>query len=260
MQGGDCSKTVLIKKTTTRMSKIKMVMFDLSGTTVHDDTGVRDCLYRAAQEHGLPATPEEILFHMGTNKIHLYQYLIARSRGQQIDIRDFERVRDPETLEFATKVFDRYEEIMIDHYRHQVKEVPGAADTFRWCREHGIKVATDTGFHKQVTMAIMDGLGWLRDGLVDISVDVQDIPGERGRPAPFMIFHAMQSLDIQSVHEVLKIGDTPADMLEGVNAGCRGVVGVMSGPRPVTDWGCYRHTHVIPSVKELPALIESEFN
>ena len=69
----------------------------------------------------------------------------------------------------------------------------------------------------------------------------------------------MQHLDIQNVREVLKIGDTPADMLEGVNAGCRGVVGVLSGPRPGRPWGCYRHTHVIPSVKELPALIETEF-
>lgn len=236
-----------------------MVMFDLSGTTVHDDTGVRDCLYQAAREHDLRTTPDEILLHMGTNKIHLYQYLIAKSKGQSIDFRDFEKVRNPDTLEFATKVFHRYEEIMINHYRTQVREVPGAADTFRWCHDHGIKVATDTGFHKDVTRAIMDGLGWLRDGLVDLSVDVQDIPGERGRPAPFMIFHAMQHLDIQNVRDVLKIGDTPADMLEGVNAGCRGVVGVLSGPRPVAAWGCYRHTHVIPSVKELPALIETEF-
>lgn len=237
-----------------------MVMFDLSGTTVHDDTGVRDCLFQAAQEHSLPTTPDEILLHMGTNKIHLYQYLIAKSQGRQIAFRDFEKVRDPDTLDLATKVFHRYEEIMIQHYRTQVKEVPGAAETFRWCHAHGIKVATDTGFHKDITMAIMDGLGWLRDGLVDLSVDVQDVPGERGRPAPFMIFHAMQHLDIQSVQEVLKIGDTPADMLEGVNAGCLGVVGVLSGPRPVTSWGCYRHTHVIPSVKELPALIETEFD
>ena len=241
------------------MNPIKMVMFDLSGTTVHDDTGVCDCLHQAAQEHGLQTTPAEILLHMGTNKIHLYQYLIARSRGASIDFRDFEKFQDPSTLELALRVFHRYEEIMIHHYRHEVKEVPGAADTFRWCHAHGIKVATDTGFHKAITQAIMDGLGWLRDGLVDVSVDVQDIPGERGRPAPFMIFHAMERLDIQSVHQVIKIGDTPADMLEGTNAGCRGVVGVLSGPRPVTAWGVYRHTHVIPSVKELPQLIEAEF-
>jgi len=242
------------------MSKIKMVMFDLSGTTVYDDTGVRDCLYKAAVEFKLNTTPDEILLHMGTNKIHLYQYLIAKSHGKRIDFRDFEKFQEPGTLELATKVFHRYEEIMINHYRTEVKEVSGASDTFRWCHQNGIKVATDTGFHKDVTMAIMDGLGWLRDGLVDISVDVQDIPGERGRPAPFMIFHAMEKLDIQSVADVLKIGDTPADMLEGTNAGCRGVVGVLSGPRPVTAWGCYRHTHVISSVKELPQLIETEFS
>ena len=162
------------------MSKIKMVMFDLSGTTVYDDTGVRDCLYKAAVEFKLKTTPEEILLHMGTNKIHLYQYLIARSRGKNIDFRDFEKIQDPKALELATKVFHRYEEIMIAHYRNEVKEVPGAADTFRWCHANGIKVATDTGFHRQITQAIMDGMGWVRDGLVDISVDVEHAPNERG--------------------------------------------------------------------------------
>jgi phosphonatase-like hydrolase len=241
------------------MGKISMVMFDLSGTTVHDDTGVRDCLYKAAQEFGLKTTQEEILLHMGTNKIHLYQFLIARERGKKIDMKDFERIKDPETYEPAVKVFDRYEEIMIEHYRKEVKEVPGTVDTFRWCHEHGIKVATDTGFHREITNAIMEGLGWVRDGLVDLPVDVEHIPGQIGRPAPYMIFYAMTNLDIQSVHEVIKIGDTPADMLEGHNAGCRGVVGVLSGPRPVTAWGKYWHTHVIPSVADLPNLIESEF-
>jgi phosphonatase-like hydrolase len=241
------------------MGKISMVMFDLSGTTVHDDTGVRDCLYEAAQEYELNTTPDEILLHMGTNKIHLYQFLIARSRGKKIAMEDFEKIQDPETHEEALKVFQRYEEIMMAHYRAECKEVPGAADTFRWCHDNGIKVATDTGFHRGITEAIMDGLGWLRDGLVDCSVDVEHAPGERGRPAPFMIFYAMAQLNIQSVHEVIKIGDTPADMLEGHNAGCRGVVGVLSGPRPVEAWGKYRHTHVIPSVKELPELITNEF-
>lgn len=33
-------------------------------------------------------------------------------------------------------------------------------------------------------------------------------------------------------------------------------IGVLSGPRPVTDRGKYRHTHVIPSVADLPALYD----
>ena len=242
------------------MSKIKLAVFDLSGTTIQDDSGVRDSLYEAAVEFKLETTAEEILLHMGTNKIHLYQFLIARARGQAITIRDFEKPQDAETVELATKVFHRYEEIMIARYRRGVTEIPGAADTFRWCHAHGIKVATNTGFHRHITETIMESLGWLRAGLVDISVDVEHSPGHRGRPAPFMIFHAMAQLDIQSVAEVIKVGDTPADMLEGTNAGCRGVIGVLTGSRPVAAWGKYRHTHVIPSVAELPELIETEFN
>jgi phosphonatase-like hydrolase len=241
------------------MSKISMVMFDLAGTTVYDDNEVRDCLYKAALEFDLDTAPDEILQHMGTNKIHLFQFLLARSQGKQIEFEDFEKIQDPETYDFAKKVFDRYEQLMIAHYRAGVKEIPGAADTFRWCQENGIQVATDTGFHGAITEAIMDGLGWIENGLVDVSVHVECIPGGRGRPAPYMIFYAMQKLNIQSVHEVIKVGDTPADMLEGRNAGCGGVVGVLSGSRSVVSWGKYRHTHVIESVQDLPALIENEF-
>ena len=119
---------------------------------------------------------------MGTNKIHLYQFLIARSQGKKVEIEDFEKTIYPETLDEAMKVFHRYSEIMIDHYRNEVREIEGAEDTFRWCHENGIKVATDTGFHRDITEAIMDGLGWVRDGLVDLSVDVEHVPGEHGRP------------------------------------------------------------------------------
>jgi phosphonatase-like hydrolase len=241
------------------MGKISMVMFDLSGTTVEDDMGVRDCLYQAAEEFNLKTTAEEILMNMGTNKIHLYQFLIARGRGRQIDIKDFEKIKDPETLEEAMQVYNRYTDLMVNHYRKNTQEIPGTSDVFRWCHAHGIKVATDTGFHRIVVEAIMDGLGWVRDGLVDLAVDVEHIPGEIGRPAPFMIYYAMTQLNVQSVHEVIKVGDTPADMLEGHNANCRGIVGVLSGPRPVEAWGRYWHTHVISSVADLPDLIETEF-
>ena len=241
------------------MAKISMVMFDLSGTTVYEKDGPLNSLYTAAQEFNLQTTKKEVLFHMGTNKIHLYQFLISRRKGRNIDIKDFERIKDPETYDEAKKIFNRYEELMLEHYRNELKEVEGTSDTFRWCHEHGIKVATDTGFHHEINEFIMDGLGWIRDGLVDIAVDVEYTPVQIGRPAPFMIFHAMAQLDVQSVHEVIKVGDTPADVLEGRNAGCIGVVVVLTGPRPVATMGKYRHTHIIPSVAELPELIESDF-
>lgn len=239
------------------MDRVSMIMFDISGTTIEDDLGVRDCLYKAAKEFKLDTSEEEIHIHQGMNKIHLYQFLIAKSKGKVINIQDFEKKKDPETLEEAKKIFDRYTELMIEHYKREVKEIPGTSDTFRWCKKNGIKVATDTGFHHDVMATILEEVGWLKDGLVDLAVDVEHIPGNIGRPAPFMIYHAMTELNVQSIHEVVKIGDTPADMLEGYNAGCRAVIAVLSGSRPLTSYTKYRHTHVIESVADVPELIES---
>lgn len=240
------------------MSKIKLVVFDLSGTTVEDDNAVAKCLHQAAREHGLEVTLEEFQKTIGTNKIHLYQYMIARSQGREVRIEDFEKYDFPEIRQEAMQIFGRYSVIMLDYYKQNVQAMPGAEHTFRWCRENGIKVATDTGFHRDINRAIMEGLGWLEGGLVDIAVDVESTNGV-GRPAPYMIFYAMEQLGVQSVREVIKVGDTPADLLSGWNAGCAGNIGVLSGANPIDVLGKYRHTHILKSVSELPKLIEKAF-
>jgi len=240
------------------MSKIKLVVFDLSGTTVEDDNAVAKSLHQAAVEFGLGVDLIEFQRTIGTNKIHLYQYMIARNRGQKVVFEEFEKYNFPDIQDEAMKIFHRYSEIMLDYYRRHVSAMPGAEDTFSWCRQHDIKVATDTGFHHDVNHAIMEGLGWLNKGLIDLAVDVEHTGGI-GRPAPFMLFYIMQKLEVHSVHEVIKIGDTPADLLSGRNAGCIGNVGVLSGANDAATLGKYSHTHLIPSVVELPELILREF-
>jgi len=121
-----------------------------------------------------------------------------------------------------------------------------------------ILVATDTGFHDDVNSAIMKGLKWLERGLVDLSLDVEDT-NEIGRPTPYLIHQAMFKLGIQSVHEVIKIGDTPADLLSGYNAGCIGNIGVLSGANTRDILIRYPHTHIIDSVADLPDLIQTTF-
>jgi phosphonatase-like hydrolase len=240
-------------------NKISLVVFDLSGTTVEDDNAVAKSLHKAAVEFKLSVTLEEFERSIGTNKIHLYQYIIARNRGKDLQFEDFEKYRFPEIEEEAKVIFKRYSEIMIDYYRNNVKAMDGAEDTFKWLHKKGIKVATDTGFHSDVTRAIMEKLQWVENGLTDLCIDVESIEGV-GRPAPYMIFHAMQKLGIQSVHEVIKIGDTPADLLSGHNAGCRGNIGVLSGANNRSILEKYRHTHILMSVKDLPAVIERDFS
>lgn len=238
--------------------KIKLVVFDLSGTTVEDDNAVAKSLHQAAVEYGLPVTLEAFQKTIGTNKIHLYQYMIAQHKGQSVKFADFEKYAFPDLEAEAMKLFGRYSEIMLDYYRNYVTAMPRAEETFSLCHENGIKVATDTGFHQDISDAIIQGLGWLEKGLIDLAVNVESTGGV-GRPAPFMIFYAMQQLGIQSVHEVIKIGDTPADLLSGKNAGCAGNIGVLSGANPIEVLGKIEHTHILNDVGELPELIGQSF-
>jgi len=119
--------------------------------------------------------------------------------GKKIDIEDFERIKHPETYDRAKKVFDRYQEIMLEYYRKKCKEVPGHRT-----RSDGVtstdQGATDTGFHRVITEAIMEGLGWIKDGLVDLFVDVQHILERSDGLRPSYLY-AMTQLNIQSVHE-----------------------------------------------------------
>ena len=76
-----------------------------------------------------------------------------------------------------------------------------------------------------------------------------------GRPAPYMIFHAMEALAVTDVARVLVAGDTPRDLQAGINSGAAYVVGVLSGASDADELGAHRHTHLLSSVAELPALL-----
>ena len=57
------------------MKKNNLMVFDLAGTTVEDDNAVPRCLHQAAMEYGLEVFPEEFQKTIGTNNIHLYQFM-----------------------------------------------------------------------------------------------------------------------------------------------------------------------------------------
>jgi phosphonatase-like hydrolase len=225
---------------------VKLVVFDMAGTTIRDDDRVLQCMMRTVERHGLQATSEEVNAFMGVSKRQVFDYFIQRQHGS-----------GPRAKEILETAYADFQHTLEEGYRQgAVEPIPGAEDTFRWLHARGIAVATTTGFYRKVTDILLGRLGWDR-GLVDAAISVDDVP--RGRPAPFMVFAAMARLGVESVHQVIKVGDTPFDMMEGHNAGVRGVVGVLTGAHQAESFGRVRHTHILPSVRELPELIESEF-
>jgi len=72
-----------------------------------------------------------------------------------------------------------------------------------------------------------------------------------------MLFHAMEIARVNSVAEVMAVGDTPLDLLAGTNGGLRCVVGVLSGASSPENLRRESHTHILQSVANLPALLAS---
>ncbi len=225
------------------MGPIELVVFDMAGTTIEDNGMVLTCLVDTVRSHDLPGEPKELNNLMGMNKREVFAMLAAR--------------RYPGDSAHAERVADEALTTFIEHmkaaYDKQLTPIPGAEATFAFLRERGIKIATDTGFDATIGGLIIDRLNWL-GRFVDTAIFSTDV--SLGRPAPYMIYRAMERLGVLDVHKVMKLGDSPSDLEEGYNAGCGEVIGVLSGAHTAETLGSYRHTRLIKSVADLPSLFE----
>jgi phosphonatase-like hydrolase len=223
------------------MGPIQLVVFDLAGTTVDDRGMVLECFVETVRAYDLPSTPEELNDKMGLNKREVLGMLAGRLYPPG----------SPEAGQLADRAMANFVERMSAAYERNLAPIPGAEETFAFLRERGIKIATDTGFDETIGGLIMQRLKWT-ERLIDMAITSSEVP--RGRPAPYMIFRIMEQLGIVDVQQVMKVGDSPADMEEGCNAGCGEVVGVLSGAHTATSLGAFRHTRLMESVADLPDL------
>jgi phosphonatase-like hydrolase len=223
-----------------------LVVFDLAGTTIEDHDVVAGYLAEAARAVGAPADREQANAVMGLPKPVAIARLLAHHEGGSPPPVDSARVRA------GTRVF---EESIVRHYRSPGAVVPisGIEEVFDQLRGAGLKLAIDTGFSSTIVRAIMDVLRWRSDGVIDACVASDEVL--RGRPSPDLLFEAMRRCGVTEVGEVAKIGDTPADLGEGTNAGCGWVVGVTYGTHTREELVDHPHTALVDDARELPEVL-----
>ena len=220
----------------------KLVVFDIAGTTIQDDSAVNKAFLNAFLHFGLSPTPEQINAVMGLSKPLSIKIIL---KG----------LKDTTPI---SEIHDQFLKNMIEHYSidENVKEIPGASSVFNTLHELDYKVALDTGFSRDITNVILDKTGWIIQGLVDAAISSDQV--KAGRPYPYMIFKLMEALDVGNVRNVTKVGDTVVDIQEGINAGCGIVAAVTSGT-------CSREYlqnvpgtfFIIPDVAHVPTIIEN---
>jgi phosphonatase-like hydrolase len=126
-------------------------------------------------------------------------------------------------------------------------------ETFSILKANGIKIALNTGFTRIITNVILKKLGWNENALIDAVVCSDEVL--EGRPHPYMIRKIMDQVGVTDSANVVKVGDTSVDVLEGQFAGCGLVVALTTGAYTKDQLVDYQPDHIIDSMQELPALI-----
>ena len=217
-----------------------LVVTDLMGTTLRDDGAVLPAYHAAFAECAIPFTEEELAAKRGAHKLSLFTEFAAR------------RYPADDAAKRGAAALGVFEK-QLRHFLAGGGGTPldGAEEAVSRLRKAGIKVALTSGFDRGLIADIVKHCGW--GELFDAVVYPDEVPA--GRPAPYLIFQAMQKVRVEPVKRVAAIGDTVLDLQAGTNAGAGWVIGVLSGAADAETLGKTPHTHLLPSIAELPTLL-----
>jgi phosphonatase-like hydrolase len=221
--------------------KLKLIVFDMAGTTVRDFDNVHEAIQEALSNEDIYVSREDVNGVMGMPKpVAIETLLNQEMEGNEV------------SDALIQTIFEDFENIMVDFYRNDpmITSTAGAEELFELLKRHHIKVAIDTGFSRRIADTIIERLQWKDKELIDFSVTSDEV--ESGRPKPDMIFKAMEALGIENVLQVAKVGDTVSDLMEGSAAGCKYVIGITSGAYTREELMNAPHTHLIESLSEIP--------
>ena len=223
---------------------IRLAVLDIGGTIVEERGDVPEAFRSAFGKRGITVSPAEIDQWRGAAKREIVRHFVT----QRMKLSDAERDKLIEDIytDFRAQIIDSYK---------TVRGIAGAEDALRAMQKMGLTLATSTGFDGPITSSIMTRLGWEHYFVARITSD--DVV--QGRPSPYMLFHAMEAARVDSVSQVIAVGDTPLDLQAGANGGMRGVVGVLSGAGTRKTMEREPHSDLIDSVAALPALLRSKY-
>jgi phosphonatase-like hydrolase len=220
-------------------SRFRLIVLDVGGTIIEDRGDVPEALRSACANHGMTVSPAEIAELRGASKRDVVRTFVERRTKSEGDRK---KLVEAIYQDFNAQVKKAYS---------TAKPIAGAEDAFVKLRGSGFLLATGTGFDREITASIFDRLGWMKYFAATITSD--DVA--EGRPAPFMIFHAMEAARVNSVSEVVVVGDTPLDLQAGNNSGVRGVIAVLSGASTAERLRTEPSTQILSSVADLPAYL-----
>lgn len=199
---------------TAAAKKLQALVFDWAGTTVDfGSLAPARTLQRVFAGVGIPLTDAEVRRDMGLPKKEHIRGILSTARVSEA----WKALRG--RLPTAGDIGEMYElfvPLQFSCLAEYSMVIPGVVERVERFRQRGLKIGSTTGY----TRAMLDLLvaNSAKAGYKpDCSLSPEDVGG--GRPQPLMIYENAARLQVQPLAALVKIGDTPADIEEGLNAG-----------------------------------------
>lgn len=178
--------------------KYKAVIWDLDGTLL--DT-LEDLMNSV--NYGLEA------FDMPKITLEMTRRFVGNGVGRLIEL----AVPEGTDKDTEAKVLARFKAHYEEHSLDKTKPYDGVVDVLRALKDKGYKLAI-------VSNKIENAVGELAEkffeGLIDVAIgETPDVPK---KPAPDMIFKALDKLGVEK-SEAIFIGDSDVDVATGINSG-----------------------------------------
>lgn len=218
--------------------EFKLVVFDIAGTTLKDnENDVANAFCSAIEKQGIEIDPDSAKRVMGYKKSEAIRMLLEEKGIES-------------TPEMIDRIHTHFLDILNEHYRKaEISEIEGITELFKELKKRNVRIALNTGFSRSTTDIIVSRVGWLENGFIDDLIASDEV--DNGRPHSDMIQELARRFHISDHSSIVKVGDTPSDLLEGKGAGCGLVVGVLYGTHSKEELEAFDHDLLISTPSEL---------
>ena len=195
--------------------KLSAVIFDWAGTAVdHGSRAPVAALRDVFAEAGVPVTVAEARLSMGIAKKDHIRSILELARVTEA----WERQRGAAPRE--TDVDALYADFLpkqtacLGRFSGVIEGVPQTVEALRSRR---VRIGSTTGYTRPMLEFLVE-TARAQGFAPDCAICPHDVPGG-GRPAPWMCYLNAIRLEVSPLWSMVKIGDTPSDVQEGLNAG-----------------------------------------
>jgi phosphonatase-like hydrolase len=222
---------------------IKMVVFDMAGTTVNENNLVYKTLQKAINEAGFDFNLDHVLAEgAGKEKKQAIRSVLAvyaNNNNEELIGQIFENFMVQLTAAYATA---------------DILPQNNVLALFTALKQRNIYAVLNTGYDRATAQSIIEKLGWQEGVDFDGLVTATDV--SKNRPNPDMIYFAMNRFGISNGSEVVKVGDSIIDIEEGQNAGCSLNIGITTGAHTAEQLLSAKPDAVIDDLIDLLPLID----